>query len=61
MKAFKNTHLQGQPHGIMVKLSAFHFSGLGLQAQIPGTDLHHSSVMLWRPPAYKVEEDGHRC
>ena len=34
--------------------------GLGLQVQIPGVDLLHSSAMLWRRPTHKEEEDWHR-
>ena len=40
----KRTPTWGWPCGIVVKFSALHFSCLGLQVQIPGVDLHHSSV-----------------
>lgn len=37
---------QGQPHGVVVILLCLHFCGPGLQVQIPGTDLQHSSATL---------------
>ena len=36
-------------------------SGPGLEVRILGEDLLHSSAVLWGPPTYKEEEDGHRC
>ena len=34
----------------------------GSWVQIPGTDLYTGHLtMLWRCPAYKMEEDWHRC
>ena len=32
---------------------ALRFSRLGLQAQIPGLDVLHSSATVWRCPTYK--------
>ena len=37
----------GQPCGIVVKLGALCIGGPGLQVRILGTDLYHSSAMLW--------------
>ena len=45
----------------VVKSSMLHFGGLGLGFRILGADILHSSIMLWRDPAYKVKEDWHRC
>ena len=47
----------GQTHGTMVKFRVLCFGGPGLQVQILGVDLYHSSAMLWQQPTYKVEED----
>ena len=51
----------GQPRGAVFKFGAFHFGSPGSCIQILGSDLHHSSAVLWRQPTYKVEEDWHRC
>ena len=47
--------------GLVVKFGAFHFSGLGLHLQIPGAELHDSSVKLWWLPTYRIVEDWHGC
>ena len=39
----KSSPAKGPAHGIVVKSGALHFGGLGLQVQILGVDLHHSS------------------
>ena len=51
----------GQPCGVVVNFGMLHFSGLGSQVWIPGTELLHSSAILWRNPTYKMEEDWHGC
>ena len=51
----------GRPHGVVVESGVLCFGGPGLWVQILGTDLHHSSAMLWQQTMYKVEEDWHRC
>ena len=51
----------GWSFGIVVKSSMLHFSGLGSQVQILGTDLQTGhQAMLWQCPTYKMEEDWHR-
>ena len=35
------------------------FGGPGFAVQFPGVDIHHSPAMLWKHPAYKVEEATH--
>ena len=44
-----------------LKFCALCISSLGSQVQFPGSDLLHSSAMLWWHPTYKVEEDWHGC
>ena len=39
-------HSGGQPRGVVVKSGTLHFSGLGLQLRILGTDLYHSAAVL---------------
>ena len=50
---------RGWPQGVVVKFGIFHFRGPSSQVWIPGTDLHYSSVMLWRQPTYK-DDNWHR-
>ena len=53
---------QGRPHGIVVKFGVLRFSGPGSRVWFPGTFLHHSlAATVWQQPAYKVEDDWHRC
>ena len=60
--ALKNDALvKGLPLWHSGKFGVLCFGGQGLRVQIPGTDLHHSTAMLWQQPTYKVEEDRHRC
>ena len=48
IKKNNTASFRGQPHGIVVKFGAFHFSSLGSWVQVPGMDLHHLSAMLWQ-------------
>ena len=43
----KNQITRGWTYGIVVKFCMLYFGGLGSWVQFPGTDLHHSSAMLW--------------
>ena len=58
--SIKNFGREGWPRGIVVKFGTLRFSGLGWWVGIPGTDLCHSSAMLWQQPTYNVGEDWHR-
>ena len=39
---------EGWPHGLVVKFGMLCFGGQGSRVWILGTDLHHSSAMLWQ-------------
>ena len=51
----------GWLRGCVVKVLRVLLRSPWVPVPIPGTDLLHSSAMLWRHPPYKVEEDWHRC
>ena len=48
----------GQPGRVVVGLTRYTLAAQGSQVRIPGRDLHTThQAMLWRHPAYKMEED----
>ena len=54
--------MQRLAHGIVGKFAHSTLVAGDLWAQIPGADLHAvHQAMLQEHPAYKTEEDGHRC
>ena len=58
---FKKPYLGPDPVAKWLKFCVLCFGGQGSQDWILGTDLLHSSAMLWRHLTYKkIEEDWHR-
>ena len=51
----KNIQQGAGPMAKWPKFHAPHFSSPGSQVRIPGTDLPHSSALLWRHPTYKKQ------
>ena len=49
------------PVATWLKFHVLRFDGPGLQVQIPGADLLHSSATLQSHPTYKIEEDWQGC
>ena len=58
----KQLTVWGRPSGIVVKFACSILVAWDLWVLIPGTDLYtiHQAMLSWHP-AYKTEEDWHRC